>query len=122
MAIAVQWENQQNRTILWDFDEYWTWDEFVDSMRVSNAMIASMDTQIDVFLNAAGTKIPTAVMAKYQRFALGYLPLNTGEITLHCDNNISAAHAIAAFFGNVQIISKSPVARGMMYMPTMRLS
>jgi hypothetical protein len=113
MSIAVYWENPEHTIIRWDFEDQWSWEEFADSARVSNAMIASADHAVIVIMNADKSRAPFGNITSYQRSAFNYSPDNVRALVLVCSQTENAAQAVTKVFQPVQVVPNLSAARAM---------
>ncbi|MDX2136754.1 MAG: hypothetical protein SF123_01570 [Chloroflexota bacterium] len=118
MAIVVQWDNPERSIIRWDFEPEWTWEELADTARVSSAMIASADGDVDVILHAVDTQPPNERITRYQRSALSYTPSNIRMLVLVAGRQMAAAQVVAPFFEQLEIAETLAHARDMLMMQT----
>ena len=70
MSVHVQWDSEDQTTILWSFVGRWTWGEYEDALGVATAMMDSVDHQIDYIFDVRHMSIlppdlVTRVKAKY---------------------------------------------------------
>ena len=114
MAITVQWDNPTRTTIRWDFETTWTWDELADSAKVSSAMIASADEDVDVILNAEGSHPPSGRITTYQRSAFAYTPSNIRMLVLVCGAEMDALQIVLPFFQQLEIAESLDQARDLL--------
>jgi hypothetical protein len=116
MAISVQWDNLSHTIIRWDFDATWTWDELADSAKVSSAMIASTDEDVDVILNAGDSHPPAGRITAYQRSAFAYTPSNIRMLVLVSGAQMGALQLVMPFFQQLEIIESLEEARALLDM------
>ena len=111
MAISVQWDNEARTIIRWDFEAEWSWDELADTARVSSAMIATREDDVDIILNASGTRAPNGKITPYQRSAFAYTPSNIRMLVLVCGRELEAVQVVSPFFPQLEIADDLEQAR-----------
>lgn len=116
MAITVQWDNPSRTVIRWDFDATWTWEELADSAKVSSAMIASTDEDVDVILNAGESHPPSGRITAYQRSAFAYTPSNIRMLVLVSGAQLGALQLLMPFFQQLEIVDTLEGARNLLDM------
>ncbi len=116
MAITVQWDNQEQTVIRWDFDPTWSWDELADSVRVSGAMIAGTDEDVDIILNTKDSQPPAGKITAYQRSAFTYTPSNVRMLILVCEPGYEALQMILPFFQQLEITETLDQARAALHL------
>jgi hypothetical protein len=116
MAIAVQWDNSDRNIIRWDFEQSWSWDELADSAKVSSAMIASVEEDVDVILNAVGSQPPKGKISTYQRSAFAYTPSNIRMIVLVSGETMSPVQIMMPFMQGLETAESLDEARTLLVM------
>ena len=56
MGITVVWDDDAKSIIRWDFEGYWTWEDFQAGVEQSLEMAQSVTHRIDVIPDATGTE------------------------------------------------------------------
>ncbi|MEO8609146.1 MAG: hypothetical protein ABI690_14750 [Chloroflexota bacterium] len=54
MGIRVQWDDVAQRTIRYDFDEQWTWEDFFNAKKQAYGMIDTVARKVAVIMAAPG--------------------------------------------------------------------
>jgi hypothetical protein len=114
MGIVVQWDNPEQTVVRWDFEPVWSWEELADSARVSNAMIASADTQVALILNASGSHPPTGRMSPYHRSAFDYMPSNIGVLIVVGGDDKRSLHFVMPFFPQMHLVDSLAEAHALL--------
>lgn len=70
MSVHVQWDSEDQTTILWSFVGRWTWGEYEDALAIAITMMDSVDHRIDYIFDVRHMSIlppdlVTRVKAKY---------------------------------------------------------
>lgn len=47
MSVHVQWDSEEQTTIVWSFVGRWTWGEYDDALNAAAAMLDSVDHKVD---------------------------------------------------------------------------
>jgi len=78
MGITVQWDNDEQTVIRYDFTNNWNWVEFQERVKEVFAMTASVDHTVDTISNfLPGANIPKDAFFQFRR-AMVNAPKNRG--------------------------------------------
>ncbi len=79
MAVRVEWDNKEKTVIRYSLEGQWTWDELLEAVATSNAMLDAAGHKIHFIHDASNSKgIPNGALSQLKRF-IGKEHPNTGH-------------------------------------------
>lgn len=79
MGIRVEWDNKDKTVIRYSLEGQWTWDDLLDAVATSNAMLDEAGHKIHFIHDASTSKgIPNGALSQLKRF-IGKEHPNTGR-------------------------------------------
>ena len=82
MGILVEWDDQAQTVIRWDFDGRWDWTDLYHCEMQANEMCLSVNQTVDFILNMENTLwMPNGAFANFKAFSQRR-PTNSGIVAL----------------------------------------
>jgi hypothetical protein len=69
MTVTVEWDDAPKTIIRYTFSKGWRWDEFIDAINQSNAMIETVDHVVDIISDVQEHDSPGGGLPKSRMFA-----------------------------------------------------
>ncbi len=82
MSITVTWANEQKTAFNWQFQGQWTWLEYSEAMKQSNAMSDEVSHRIDVIVDLRQSGMIPSNALSYVRFERAEHPEKMGRIAV----------------------------------------
>ena len=81
MAITIEWDSNEQTSLLCEYRDKWTWEEFFAAGQKSTDMKNQVNHKVDLILDMSETTIPNGVALKFRKIANLKTP-NTGILVL----------------------------------------
>ncbi|MFN8371807.1 MAG: hypothetical protein U0694_02875 [Anaerolineae bacterium] len=104
MAANVKWESEEQKVIVFTFENYWTLDEYYDVLKQSNVMMDQVQHKVNMIIDVRASKsVPSGFMSAL-RTVSKHPHANSGKVAM-----IGMSPFIRAFILAVrQVLRKKP--------------
>jgi hypothetical protein len=82
----VEWDNDEQTVIRYDFEWGWHWDEFVQVSKHAFALIATVEHQVNLIFNLRDSRVLPEGMTLHMREVMSAAPTQLGYIVVATDN------------------------------------